>query len=360
MLSFRHEQNAGLRRGDRGLPDQEARRLPHRLGARLPERPDGARPRHHQLLPDDPDLGLVRARDRRPAAGRLRGDGPARHRQAAVQGGLPRAARRGHRHRLRARHPRRRLRPARRRLSRPAGQAVRPGHQRRRRRQVAGEGDRRRAGADPRARLDQARARCAEGRQAAADHPRQGRRLRPGRRGDPRPGREERRAVPAHEHGQGPAARHPSAMRRRRALDGAEGFRRRDADRRPAQLAAVARQGQGVGRRAQEVHPGRHRAQGNGQQRRDRRTGGGRHRLLRGGAARRHGRQLVQGARRLDGRGHGQARRERRQDGAAPDEQQVADGLSRRAGRAAHHHQGAAGRHPGQRGRQHARPRRAA
>ena len=84
----------GLRRGDRRLPDQEARRLPHRLGARLPERPDRARPRHHQLLPDDPDLGLVRARDRRPAAGRLRGDGPARHRQAAVQGGLSRAARR--------------------------------------------------------------------------------------------------------------------------------------------------------------------------------------------------------------------------------------------------------------------------
>ena len=37
-----------------------------------------------------------------------------------------------------------------------------------------------------------------------------------------------------------------------------------------------------------------------------------------------------------------------------------ADGLSRRAGRAAHHHQGAARRDPGQRGRQHARPRRAA
>ena len=60
-----------LRRLDRRLPDQEARRLPHRFGARLPQRPHRARPRHHQLLPDDPDLGLVRARDRRPAAGRL-------------------------------------------------------------------------------------------------------------------------------------------------------------------------------------------------------------------------------------------------------------------------------------------------
>ena len=60
-----------LRRRDRRLPDQEARRLPHGVGARLPQRPDRAGQCHHQLLPDDPDLGLVRARDRRPAAGRL-------------------------------------------------------------------------------------------------------------------------------------------------------------------------------------------------------------------------------------------------------------------------------------------------
>ena len=73
---------------DRGLPDQAARHLPHGVGAGLPQRPDRARPRDHELLSDDPDLGLVRARDRRPAAGRLRGDGPARDRQAALQGGL--------------------------------------------------------------------------------------------------------------------------------------------------------------------------------------------------------------------------------------------------------------------------------
>ena len=71
VISFRHEQNAGYAAGDRGLPHQEARRLPHRLGARLPQRSHRARARHHQLLPDDPDLGLLRARDRRPAAGRL-------------------------------------------------------------------------------------------------------------------------------------------------------------------------------------------------------------------------------------------------------------------------------------------------
>ena len=56
-------------------------------------------------------------------------------------------------------------------------------------------------------------------------------------------------------------------------------------------------------------------------------------------------------------RGRQEARRERRQDGAAADEQQRADGLSRRARRAAHHRQGAAGRDPGQRRRQHARSR---
>ena len=52
--------------------------------------------------------------------------------------------------------------------------------------EVAGQGDRRGAGADSRARRGQARARCAEERQAPADHPRQGRGLRAGRRRDPR------------------------------------------------------------------------------------------------------------------------------------------------------------------------------
>ena len=60
-----------LRRLDRRLPHQEAGRLPHGVGAGLPQRPHRTGPRHHQLLSDDPDLGLVRARDRRSAAGRL-------------------------------------------------------------------------------------------------------------------------------------------------------------------------------------------------------------------------------------------------------------------------------------------------
>ena len=149
-----------------------------------------------------------------------------------------------------------------------------------------------------------------------------------------------------------------SAMRRRRALHRAEGRRRRDADRRAPQLAAVARQGQDLGRSRPkkfiqiDIEP----------REMDSNVeiaapAGRRHRLLRRGAARRHGRRLAGAAGRLARRGQGQARRERRQDGAAADEQQLADGLSRRARRAAHHHQGAARRHPGQRRRQHARPR---
>ena len=51
--------------------------------------------------------------------------------------------------------------------------------------EVAGEGDRCGAGANPCARRGQARARRAEERQAPADHPRQGRGLRAGRRRDP-------------------------------------------------------------------------------------------------------------------------------------------------------------------------------
>ena len=94
---------------------------------------------------------------------------------------------------------------------------------------------------------------------------------------------------------------HPQS-RRRRPLDGAEGFRRRPADRRPAQLAALAWQGQDLGRAwLQAVHPDRHRAEGDGQQRRDRGPRGRRYRLLRLGAARR-ARRLASAAGRVDSR----------------------------------------------------------
>ncbi len=52
----------------------------------------------------------------------------------------------------RARDPRRGVGPSGRRLSRPAGKTVRPGDERRCRPEVAGQGDRRRARADPLAR----------------------------------------------------------------------------------------------------------------------------------------------------------------------------------------------------------------
>ena len=202
-------------RRDRRLPDEEAGHLPHGVGSGLPERSDGAGQRHHQLLSDDPDQRVVRARDRRSAAGRLRRDGPARHREAPLQGGLPRAARPGHRHRRGARDPRRRLGPSGRRLSRPAGQAVLPGDGRGGGTEVARQGHRPGAGAASGPERCQARARRAEERQASPDRPRQGCRLCAGRRRDPRAGREERHSLPADEHGQGPVCR--TRIRSRRA-----------------------------------------------------------------------------------------------------------------------------------------------
>ncbi len=65
--------------------------------------------------------------------------------------------------------------------------------------------------------------------------------------------------------------------------------RRRHADRRASQLAAVAWQGQELGRGAQKVYSDRHRAERDGLERRNRRSRGRRHRILRFRAARRHG-----------------------------------------------------------------------
>ena len=83
-------------------------------------------------------------------------------------------------------------------------------------------------------------------------------------------------------------------------LDRVERRRRRDADRRPPQLAAVARQGQDLGRAGiEEIHPDRHRAPRDGQQYRDRGARGRRHRLLRIGVSRNHGQPLARSAGRL-------------------------------------------------------------
>jgi oxalyl-CoA decarboxylase len=70
-------------------------------------------------------------------------------------------------------------------------------------------------------------------------------------------------------------------------------------DRRAPELAALARQGQDLGRRAEEVHPDRHRAARDGQQRRDRGARRRRHRFVRHGPARGDGFQLPQAAGRL-------------------------------------------------------------
>ena len=80
-IGFRHESDAGARGGRGRLPHAEAGHLPDRVGARLPQRPRRTRQRHHQLLPDGPDLRIQRASPRRPPARRLRGDGPARRRR---------------------------------------------------------------------------------------------------------------------------------------------------------------------------------------------------------------------------------------------------------------------------------------
>ena len=63
------------------------------------------------------------------------------------------------------------------------------------------------------------------------------------------------------------------AVRGCRPFDRAQGFRRRRDGRRASELAALARQGEELGRRAQEVYPNRYRAEGDGLERRDRRAG---------------------------------------------------------------------------------------
>ncbi len=178
-------------------------------------------------------------------------------------------------------------------------------------------------------------------------HPaRQGRRLRPGRRGHSRPRREDRHPLPADVHGQGPAAGHARAVRFRRALLRAAGGRRGPADRRAPELAALARQGQDLGRQGRqglgrpEVHPGRHLAAGGGQQRADRRAARRRHRVVRGRTPGRHRFELDQaagGVARCHRRAQGEERREDVRDAR---EEPGADELPQRAQRGARHRQG--------------------
>ena len=131
-----------------------------------------------------------------------------------------------------------------------------------------------------------------KGCEKAADHPRQGRRVRAG--GFRNPVRlVEKTGIPylpmSMAKGLLPDTHEQCASAARSFV--LPGGRRGDADRRAPQLAAVARQGQDLGRQGPqglgrpEVHPDRHLAAGGRQQRAHRRAGGGRYRFLRFGAA---------------------------------------------------------------------------
>ena len=145
------------------------------------------------------------------------------------QGGVSRPARRGHRRGHGAGDPR--GLSGRRRLSRPAGQAV-PAVNRRggRKKSLIKVVDP--APADP-GRRRRASARSISSKcEASAHHPRQGRGLRASRRGYSRARGKDRHSLSADVDGQGFAARHARAIGLRRALVRAAGSRRRDADRR--------------------------------------------------------------------------------------------------------------------------------
>ena len=205
----------------------------------------------------------------------------------------------------------------------------------------------------------QARARPAQGRQASADPAGQGRGLRPGRRRDPRAGRKDRHPLPADVHGQGPAARHPRAIGLGLPLLRAGGGRRRDADRRAPELAALARQGQDLGRppkkpRTQfiqiDIAPTEIDSNVAIAAPRDRR-----HRLLRVGAAGGHRLRLCQAAADWTGRDRRAQGQEHGEDGGDAGQESVADELPQRAARDPRRAEDASGHQPRQRRRQ--RPR---
>jgi thiamine pyrophosphate-dependent acetolactate synthase large subunit-like protein len=167
VLSFRHEQNAGYAASIAGFLTKKPGDLPHRLGARLPQWPDRAAHATTNCFP----MILISGSSEREIVDLQQGDYEEMD-QLAIAKPLCKAA-------FRVLHAAdigigiaRAIRaavsgPPGRRLSRSAGKAVRPGDGRRGGKQVAGEGDRSGAGANPRARCGQARARRAEGREAA-------------------------------------------------------------------------------------------------------------------------------------------------------------------------------------------------
>ena len=166
FIGFRHEQHAGNAAAISRLHDAEAGYLPDRVGAGLSQRPDRARQRDHQLLPDDPDQRLERARNRRSAARRLRRNGSVECGQAVCEGRVSRAACGRHRHRRGACDPCRGVGPPGRRVSGLAGQAARANAGRREGAAVAGQSGRCRAASVAGAGIGQACDRCAEERRS--------------------------------------------------------------------------------------------------------------------------------------------------------------------------------------------------
>ena len=131
---------------------------------------------------------------------------------------------------------------------------------------------------------------------------------------------------------------HPQSRFRRAFVRAGRGRRGRPGRRAP-ELAAVARQGQDLGRQPlqgtgrQAVHPDRHLAHRGRQQRADRRAAGGRRGFVRVRAARRHRLQLGQAAGGLD-RGDRRAQgQEPVEDGRDAGEEPVADEFPQRAER---------------------------
>ena len=99
------------RRCRRRVPEPPTGCVPDDVRPRFSQRPARTGQRHHELLPDDPDLRIEPAADGGPAAGRLPGPRPAQRRKAVREGGLSDRPRRGHRARCRTRHSYREFRP---------------------------------------------------------------------------------------------------------------------------------------------------------------------------------------------------------------------------------------------------------
>ena len=125
VLSFRHEQNAGYAASIAGFLTQKPGIC---LTVSAPGFLNGLNALAHATANCFPMI-LISGSSEREIVDLQQGDYEEMDQLAIAkprrQGRLPRAARRGHRRRHRARHPRRGVGPSRRRVPRPAGEALR-------------------------------------------------------------------------------------------------------------------------------------------------------------------------------------------------------------------------------------------